>query len=375
MTRAVATVCLLLAFVPGAHAKDNAKEAKHVVMIILGGGVRTEDMLDDEVMPVLAAMAKEGRVVKKIASGAPDGYAAAARLLTGRDDKLDGAALARPPVPTLCEYVRQARDLPPEKAWFVSCDGGDHLHLAASTHPRFGSVFAPSIAHGMGAFAQPLQSFLDKLGRPVPMDPDAWGQLRALRGLSRQLMSVWLPRSVDAGLPRSEAVERALLREIDRKSLLVDGPNPKDVRAFRAARNVIEIHRPVLTVLRLGEAEQAQASFEQYKAVLRANDTWIGRLRKVVAGDKAMAGRTTFVVVADRGRNEKPDEKGRLGEDDASKQRGFVALVAVGPGLARRSGLKGPRSLDDVCPTVARLLGIETPHASGRAWMELLAAR
>lgn len=371
-------LCLLLVCLTASSrvgAKDAPAQPDHVVLVILGGGVRAEDMLDEKLMPAVAAMAKQGRVVKKIESGAPDGYAAAARILTGRDDGLDGARLGRPPNPTLCEYVRRARDLPAEKVWFVSCEGGDHLALAASTHARYGTVFAPSVAYGIGAFAQPLESLLAKLGRPVPTEGDAWGQVRRLRRLSRQLMSVWLPRSVDAGLPRSEVVERALLREIDRKALLVEGPNPKDVLAFRAARNVIEIHRPVLTVIRLGEAEQAQASFEQYRAVLAANDKGIARLQAATAADKQMAGRTTFVVVADRGRNEKADAKGALGEDDESRGRQFVALVASGPGLARRGKLKGDRSIDDVCPTVAQMLGVEASHGTGRIWMELLAPR
>jgi hypothetical protein len=365
--------CLALA-PDRARAKDEpAAKPEHVVLVVLGGGVRSADVADPELMPALANLAGHGRLLTGIESDAPDGYAAAARILTGRDDGPDGTSRAPPEAPTLCEYVRGALELPREKVWYVSHAGGDDLHLAHSTNERYGSALGPGVAHGFGAFAEPLRGFLEKLGRPVPMEPEAWEPLRRLRLSSRAAVSVWLPSEVDAGLPRAEAVERALLRELDRKALLLEGPNPRDEQAFRAARTVIEIHRPVLTVVRLGEAEQAQTSFERYRAVLRANDAGIRRLRAAVAGDPRMAGRTTFVVVGDRGRNEKPDESGALGADDDSRSRRHVAMVIAGPGLARKRARKQPRHLRDVCPTVARLLGVEADAATGRVWAEILA--
>ena len=348
---------------------------RHVVLVVLGGGVRTADLRDVDLMPNLVALAAEGRLVDDVVSGAPDAYAAAARILTGRADAVDGAAKSRPRWPTIAERVRAERDLPAEKVWFVSFEGGDRLHLAWSDHPEHGAVVGPSTTYGHGPFGQPLRPFLEVLGRPLPMEPEAWTLLRGLRGISREAASIWLPASVDAGLPRSEGVERALLRELDRKALLNTSPGPRDEEAIRAALTVLEVHRPVLTVVLLGEAEQAQASYAAYRAVLGAADAGLGRLRAAVAADSEMAGATTFVVVPDRGRNEAPDAKGRLGADDASKGRGRVAAVLAGPGLARRPGRLGPRALEDLAPTIGHLLGVAVPDATGTAWGPLLAPR
>lgn len=370
-------VCLALGLRDDARAKDDPGRARpdHVVLVILGGGVRSADMLDRDLMPTLGTMAESGRLLTGIESQASDGYAAAACILTGRDDGPDGTTRERPAHPTLCEYLRGGLGLPREKVWFVSHTGGDDLNLAHSGDERYGGALGPSVAHGFGAFAEPLRGFLEKLGRPLPMEPEAWAPLRRLRLLSREAVSLWLPAGMDAGLPRAEAVERALLRELDRKALLLEGPNPRDEQAVRAARDVIEIHRPVLTVVRLGEAEQAQASYERYCAVLRANDAGIARLRKAVAGDARMAGRTTFFVVADRGRNEKPDASGALGADDDSRSRRRVVAVVDGPGLRRKQGRREALHLRDVCPTVAALLGVPAEAATGRIWAEILAAR
>ncbi len=373
--------CVAIASAPQpVHARGGKKAAapafpEHVVLVILGGGVRVQDMLDEQLMPTVAAMGASGTVVKKVVSDAADGYAAAARILTGNAAAVSGSSKPRPAHPTLCEYVREFSDLPREKVWFVSFEGDDQLHLAHSTHEQYGAVFAPGVAHGQGPFAQPLAGFLEVLGRPVPMEAETWAHLRRLRLLSRRAASAYLPPEVGAGLAGAERVERALLRELDRKALLNRGPNPRDEQATRAALTVLEVHRPILTVVRYGEAEQGQASYENYRKVLAANDAGLARLRKAVAGDKRMADRTTFVVVADRGRNEKPDAKGRLGADDASKQRRHVAVVIDGPGLARRPRLKGPRSIDDLAPTIGHLLGFETEHATGGAWLGLLGTR
>ena len=341
---------------------------EHVVLVILGGGIRAQDMHDKELMPTLAAMGEAGFVVEQIVSGADDGYAAAARILTGNAAFLDGGSKPRPAQPTLCEYARAGLELPLEKVWFVSFEGEDQLHLAHSVHEQYGAVFAPGVAYGQGPFAQPLESFLEVLGRPVPMEPETWAHLRRLRQMSRAARAAYLPEEIDAGLPGAERVERALLRELDRKALLNQGPNPRDELATRAALTVLEVHRPVLTVVRYGEAEQGQASHAAYRKVLAANDAGLARLRAAVQADTRMAGRTMFVVVGDRGRNAEPDAQGRLGADDASKQRRYVSAVFEGPGLARRPRVTGPRTIEDLAPTIGHLLGFATPRATGGAW-------
>ncbi len=347
----------------------------HIVLVIFGGGVRGQDLGDPQRTPTLAAMAARGRRVEKVVSGAPDGYAATARILTGNAALVDGSKKPRPAQPTICEIVRAGLHLPREKVWYVSYEGGDQLHLAYSAHPKYGAVFRPGEAYGEGAFAQPLASFLEVMGRPLPMEPGVWTPLRRLRSLSRRAASVWLPRGVDVGLPASERVERALLRELDRKALLNRGPNPRDEQAVRAALTVLAIHRPVLTVVRLGEAAQAQASYEAYLRVLAADDGGVARLRAAVAADARMAGRTTFVVLADRGRDAAPDAGGRLGAQDASKQRAWVPVIIDGPGLKRRRGRSPERSIDDVAPSIAHLLGLAAEHATGHAWLDLLRGR
>jgi hypothetical protein len=376
-------VCTLLALPGGraVHAKE--KEVlfpSHVILVILGGGVRAADLEDEALMPHLTALGKSGRVVRDVVSEAPDPYSAALRILTGRSEAIPAGTMPRPSTPTVCEYVRRGLELPAEKIWYVSYEGEDQLHLAASADPAYGVASAPSVASGMGAFAGPLAAFLEQGGRPDPVDPEAWALLQRLRTMSRAARRTWLPQDLDAGTPRAERVERALLQELDRKHhpdlLTQTHPlNPRDEQAFRAALTVLAVHRPVLTVVRLGEASQGVASFESYQTVLKQADAGIGRLWEAAQADKALQGRTSLLVVGDMGRNAEPDAAGRLDADDASKQRKAVRLVFAGPGLRRRGRVEGARSLEDVCPTIGHLLGVQTPAAHGRAWTGLLNER
>jgi hypothetical protein len=171
---------------------------------------------------------------------------------------------------------------------------------------------------------------------------------------------------VDAGLPEAERVERALLAELDRKATLVRGPAPDDERAVRAALTLLAAHRPVLLVVRLGGAQAAQAGMDRYREVLRANDAGIAALRAAVQAEPGLDASTTFGVVSETGRNATPNERGGLDADDESRERVEVALVAEGPGVKKGARAKGDRRLEDVVPTLARLLGLPAPLAEGK---------
>ncbi len=361
---------------PPVARADAGAESAAVVLVILGGGVRSRDMLDPNVMPTLCRLGQEGVTVDRVRSDAPDAWAAAARILTGADEALDGAARQPPGFPTLMEYVRDAGASGRDDVWYVSFDAGTETdRLSCSTHPEFGSALAPSTAPEGGSFAGPLGGLLERMGRPIPIQEEAWAPLRAMRAASREAASIWLPADVDAGLAAAERVERALLRELDRRSLLNEGPNPRDELAWRAVCTILDIHAPRLLVVRLGEAEVAAVDVVRYRAVLAANDQGLARTVDSIASHPKLAGRTTLVVLADRGRDEKEHAPGRLAETDRSSSRRDVALVAWGAGLLSRKKPRGALRLEDVCPTLGALLGVATPHVQGRAWGEVLRPR
>ena len=230
------------------HAPGLAKPAskpEHVVLVVLGGGVRVSDLSDKSLMPNTAALVKQGRLVPNVIADATDGVSAVARLLTGTTDPGPELATARATQPTVCEYVRAGRQLPAEQVWYVAFDESAAQREAHSSHTelRAGRRTARRVRDGADRrAAQDLPAGAGTSGaacRRCVRRPGRAAQAERHRG-----------RAADAagrarGAARvSIASSARSLAELDRKASLVRGPNPADERAWRAAATAIRIHRP-----------------------------------------------------------------------------------------------------------------------------------
>lgn len=364
--------CALLVGVLGVHLPHALRQGEaaperidHVVLVVLGGGVRPDDLAHRERMPTLAAWVAAGEAarVDRIASGARSLDEALVRLLSGHAEAEQVEGALRPRRRTLLERTG---------GWFVSTPGGASLAPATSRAPTQPGRAPPGrFAYGAGAFGEPLAPFLEALGRPVPLEGRAFGLLEGLRAVHRAEAALRLPPDVRLGMASFERVERALLDELDRRALFVRGPNAEDLRALRMASTLLRVHRPHLLVVRLADAEVGSVAAAQQERVLAANDRQLGVLQAVIDADPQLGGRTALVVVTDRARRAEPEADGRLLEPLDAKEDGGAAAVLRFPGLRRRTP-KGDRRLEDVTATLAVWLGLP-PEAGGvgRAWVEL----
>lgn len=367
-------VALPMTLAPGAAlwAKEPAPSApEHVVLLLVGGGVRARDLLDAR-MTAVKALAEKGSVVDAVASPRRNAWLATQDLLTGRTDAPETEGRQRPAHPTLFEHLRAQPGARAEDVWLCVGAPGDDERLGASSDAAFGPSVGARVASGLGALGEPLRGFLEDLGRPLPVAEGVWPLLRRLRALNRQTAGPFLPDDVDAGTAEAERVERAALAELDRRALLVKAPNVEDERALRAALTVLAVHRPRLLAVRLTGAQAGLESLARYEEALLAADRGLERLRAAVDADPRLQGRTTFVVATDVGRNAKPGAGGALGMDDDSADRRTAVVVLAGPGVKTGARVKGPRTLADVAPTLGRLLSVALPGATGRAWDEVL---
>ncbi len=379
LARAALLVGLFVGAPRASSAKDEAplpQGPRRLVLLVLGGGVRAGDVLDASRMPTAAALAEEGLLADALPTPRANAYLALRDLLTGRQDEADEPGRPRTAWPTLFEHVQEhgrevaARSL--EDVWFVEADAVAGPGLSSSTHPSYGPTLGARMARGDGAFGEPLKSFLEQMGRPLPVAEQVWPLLRRLRGVNRKAVGTFLPEGVDSGTLEAERVERAVLAELDRKATFVKAPSVGDEKATRAALTVLAVHRPRLLVLRLTGAEVGQQSVVAYFEALRQADQALARLRAAVAADPALASGTAFAVATEMGRNAKPDASGGLGATEESPSRRRALLLAAGPGFKKGSKPKGGGALADVAPTLARWLGASMPHATGRVWEECL---
>jgi len=351
-----------------------APASRHLVLLLLGGGVRATDVLDASRMPTAAALAEQGLKADALPAPRSNAYLSLRDLLTGRADEAEEPGRPRTAWPTLFEHVReQAADLASQRGdavWFVEADSVDGPGLSCSTHVAYGPTLAARTVRGDGAFAEPLKGFLEQMGRPLPVPEHVWPLVRRLRGVNRKAVGPFLPDDVDSGSPEAERVERAVLQEIDRKAAFLKAANPADEKATRAALTILAVHRPRLLVVRLTGAEVGQQSAEAYFEALRQADQALARLRGAIAADPLLATTTALAVATEMGRNAKPDASGGLGATEESPSRRRALLVVAGPGIRPGAKPKGGGALQDVAPTLARWLGASMPHAAGRVWEE-----
>ncbi|MGE0191643.1 MAG: hypothetical protein AB7T63_06325 [Planctomycetota bacterium] len=364
------SVCLVL-LVAGAPALPRGAGARprgpeRVVLVVVGGGVRPDDLAQRDRMPALHAWAEQRDVtrVERVLSGARSLDEALVRMLSGRSSGVDDDGVLRARVPTILDRA---------DGWFVSTPGGDTLGPASARRPRQPARPPPGrFAYGAGVFGEALAPYLEAMGRPLPLEGRAFELLQGLREKHRARIAAVLPPGIRLGDAAFLRVEAALFEELDRRALYVKGVAPDDMRALRMARTLLAVHRPRLLVVRLADAEVGSVSASRQERVLTAIDRGVADLLAAIDADPELAATTAVALVTDRARREKPEEDGRLLEPTGPREDlGAVALVR-GPGLVRRS-VKPPRRLEDVAATIGAWLGLEPdPEAEGRAWSELL---
>ncbi len=349
-------------------ARPSSTRCEHVVLVILGGGVRSQEMLRrPDLCPTLAAIRAAGFGSDGWAAGGGDPTEATKAILCGRASPVATPGRVRPPWPTLFERVRKDRGLGPDAAWFASFADGEALDLATSDHADHGPAFGPRLTYGDGPFGEPLRGLFRLFGRPNPTTERTWSHLESLRTVTARTS---LARGIGAGpaaLPEALRLERALLEEVDRRAADLGGAAPLDARAVRAGITVLRVFRPVLLVIRLGQADVGRTSVAAYEEVLRRDDAELGRLRADLAADPVLARTTALVVTGDLGRDAQRNAEGGYGRSDGSVEQTTVAVVGEGPGLRRGAVPKGPHGTKDLAPTLARLLGVAWPSADGDA--------
>lgn len=342
----------------------SAQQDPRVVLIVLGGGVRTKDTFNHESnTPHLKRIAEEGILFASCRLAAKTPISAQRAVLTGALEETPRERHLRGPLPTIGELLRKDGKLDASDVWFVGSGGGGERLLAYSDHQDYGRAFAPSTLFPDVVLSPTLREQLDELGLAGPAtDEEDAAVLRLTRVLETERAGKAV--TADPGGPARAAISRFLIEELNREPEMQVGGS--DARALRAATAIVTRARPRFLCVLLRDCSVAGRSHADYTKVLRRNDAAIGALWDAIQKDATLKGSTNFIVVSDHGRNRKVDAGGGLGYDDGSHDATRVALLCAGPAFKRKEKLRVAVNTIDVVPTICHLFGFKAETATGR---------
>lgn len=346
-------ILLLSLLLLGAAVRDRcaAQEMPRVLWIILGGGVRTDDLLASERFPAVGRLVSRGvsttqMRVENLEAGAP-----VRTLLTGSVPAPSSPWTA----PTLAEVLRKERGLPADAVWLVSSGAREAGRLAVSSHPEYGASFSPAVLAPDLVVTRDLVQFL-RAGNPA-------GGVRAPSPLSD------LFDSRSGGDFRSRSLHAAADFLLGEAAAAPRGPGDSDARALRAARRILEEVDPVLLTVLLSDSSISARRHEDGLKVLDLIDRELGSLMDFIEGDPERSSRTSIILAVDHGRNEKLDGESLPASDD-SRSVTRTLLVCTGPAFKSGESLRSAVRQADVAPTIARIFDLRLRTSDGRPWRQ-----
>lgn len=173
----------------------------------------------------------------------------------------------------------------------------------------------------------------------------------------------------------------------------VYGGSRTDIDTFVELLREVPKRHPRLLVVHLGDADEeahlharVQRKLSQhygifhYHQALRQDDYLLGRIWDALQSDPFYRDNTYLIVTTDHGRDtaEDPAQWASHGRCIAEKIRtrpcsgcSGVFALAVGPGLTAKTA-RGTYLHTDLAPTIAKLLGIQFPSATGKPIREIV---
>ena len=142
-----------------------------------------------------------------------------------------------------------------------------------------------------------------------------------------------------------------------------------DREVWEAARPVLERDAPSLFLMYLPDVDHAGhlGDWGDYQEAISTADGVVGELWDFLQRDPDYAGKTTLLVTNDHGRH--TDDF--TGHGDSCDGCRTIQLLAAGPGIRRDHVSTAPQRIEDIAPTIGRIMGFETEHATGRVMEDL----
>jgi hypothetical protein len=154
----------------------------------------------------------------------------------------------------------------------------------------------------------------------------------------------------------------------------------EDLRSIAAVSHYINAKRPKFVAFNLQGADCCHYNFTQYCANVHAVDYALARMWQGIQETPQLAGNTVLIIVPDHGRNTRPnlleDENDLAGYDhyDEDARESFCLIAGPTQRVPQCAIIETSVQTIDVAPTVAQILGVEAhklaQHFEGQSLLE-----
>ncbi len=341
--------------------EGGASLQRKVIVVTFGGGARDDETFSElgraNIPRLMSELAPQGTFLPQVANrGILGHYVATASIAAGCYESFDNFVAQRPAAPTVFEYHRKGLRRPASDAWVIAPSNGFE-RLGASAHPGYGDPYAaevvlPKRLLAQAAGANRFRDYASLLHDNYEVPATLAGSGDAAEG------------------ERVAGLLRLSLAEFREHARALDSP---DELSVFIAKRVMREAAPSLLFVTLHDMDIAHSgAFSLYLEAIRRADRLVAELWAEAERNPEYKGRTSMLVMPDFGRDADGEASGFQHHRTGSPMARTTWMLALGRGAG--GGRIVPRALEsvDLTPTVGRMLGFETPFATGRPVLELL---
>lgn len=355
-------------------AAAKQQDARKVIIVTFGGGVRTSETFAPDGLvniPRLAELKTDGYFWQTCTnSGVLSHFNSTASIVTGNWQRVDDFGFEAPAGATLFEAYRKASGAGPLDAWVVATNKS-FANMGAGGSREFGRPFGANVVLPKQLLLDAVQDIVKQ--RKSSNVADRQAVLHQLENLlSEGYEGVgW---TVFKGGQQIDAHVRATLtRALGEYINGPESPSSGDELTFFITREVMREFAPRVMLVNFWDMDVAHwGSYSLYLQAVTRTDRLTGMLWDEVESNPHYKGKTTVLILPELGRDgDRNASNGFLNHRSGDASCRNTWLLALGAGVTKGETDR-PVQHVDVGATAAHLLGAKLAETAGRPVREIL---
>lgn len=353
---------------------DYKKPDSHVIIVTFGGGTRFQDTLAPEgwqnIPRLTQDLIPQGLLYPTaLNQGITGHFNSTASLVTGNWQNVDSFGREKPSTPTLFEYLRRERKLPPEETWVIATNKSFSL-MGASGEREFGDPYAANVILPKQLLLEAIRDAVSTKQGPGVEDREHFAA-QLLSALDEGYEGYgWRISESGHHLKRElkQSLSKALLDYFNDPHV----PSSGDELTFFMAKEVMDRFAPALLLVNFWDIDIAHfGSFSLYLQAIERTDRLVWELWRHVQASPGFRDRTTLFVIPEVGRDGDVHGNGFANHRSGDESCRRVWLYTCGQGVPKYTGSERPIRHIDVAATAAEILGVKVSGLEGRPLAEL----